>query len=189
MLKVLTDTQKQVILGTLLGYGFICDGENYPYLCIQHKVAEEHYLYSKIMELNNFSRKKAIYRKQTGVVGWRSKPNEAWKELYHLTYKDKKKHANDEWLNLLKDTGITVWFCDSGEIIDGKMKLNTQTFQYEGNEVIQQYFKNLGINCEIVRYRRTYFLMFDEAGTQTIKKIIYPIVPECILSKFFNQQD
>jgi recombination protein RecA len=181
MLDDLSGEYEQIILGTLLGSGFIC-GSDRCYLSFQHSLRYRDYFLSKAYTLSKYARKKAIYVHR-GIFIWRSRLDGTWKELKDFCYVDGKKVVSTEWLHPLTAIALAIWYCDSGQLIGYKKRnacLRTQSFGLAGNEIIATYFNEMGINCSIRKSKKSYVIVFSVAGTEKFLKIVAPYVHESL---------
>jgi hypothetical protein len=181
------DDQRQIVLGTLLGNGFICNAKN-PYLCIQHSYNYYAYMTSKINHLEEFSRKTGYYYKNN-IVGWRSSCSSIWLDFKKLCYKDKVKTVTMNWLDQLRAIGIAVWYGDSGCLIGYHKKnacLRTQSFGKAGNEIIAEYFNGVGLPCNINKSKKSYIITFSVEGTCSFLKLVARFIHPSMYNKLLN---
>lgn len=183
----MTDDQRQIVLGTLLGNGFICNSKN-PYICIQHSCAYSSYFKSKMSHLSEFGRSSPWYKKGN-ICGWRSISSPIWSEFKTLCYKDGKKNITMTWLNQLRDIGIAVWYGDSGCLIGYKNRnacLRTQSFGNDGNQIACQYFNEVGIECNLNKSKGSHVIVFSVSGTRILFKLVAPYIHPSMYSKLLN---
>lgn len=180
--------QRQIITGTLLGNGFICSANN-PYLCIQHSARYEDYFNRKIKHLECFGRKQAVYRRKN-IIGWRSSCSPIWQEFRDLAYVDGSKTISMAWLDKLHAIGLAVWYCDSGCLMGYKNRnvcLRTQSFGEAGNNIIKQYFDEIGLSCELNKSRQSSVIVFNVRSTERFLKIVAEYVPESLHERLLHR--
>jgi hypothetical protein len=180
------DDHRQIVLGTLLGNGYICKGRKNSYLCIRHSMSHVGWLKSKSLELLPYASKTPWYQYQTTCT-WRSHCSQDFNELRDLCYPDGKKQVSMKWLDQLRALAIAVWYGDSG-CLTGRNKKNaclrTQSFGFEGNKIIEQYFNEVGIPCHMNKSRKSWVIVFTVPGTEILmSKIVAPYLPE---SRYFK---
>lgn len=183
----MTDDQKQIVLGTLLGNGFICNAKN-NYLCIQHSCDYCAYFRSKIIHLDEFGRSNPWYKKKN-ICGWRSSCSPIWREFKKMCYQDSKKTVTMDWLDQLRAIGIAVWYGDSGCLAGYKQRnacLRTQSFGKQGNEIIAQYFNEIGIECHLNKSKKSYVIVFTVESSQILFKMVAPFVHPSMYDKLLK---
>lgn len=125
---ILTDTQRQVILGSLLGDMSISiykDGWN-PRLNISHSTTQKEYAMWKYSVLKNLIRTKPRIRflgsgfgressKMYGRIDFETMAFPCLLPIHKLVRGDGKKHVSKSWLNEITDPmGLAVWYMDDG---------------------------------------------------------------------------
>jgi recombination protein RecA len=181
------DDQKQIIIGSLLGNGFICNSKN-SYLCIQHSVDYIQYFKSKIAHIEEYGRLKAWYEKGK-TCGWRSRCSPIWSDFKKMCYKKGVKTVTMDWLDQLRAIGIAVWYGDSGCLIGYKKSnacLRTQSFGKVGNEIICRYFNEIGIECNINKSKKSYVIVFTKKGTNVFLKMVAPYIHYSMYDKLLK---
>lgn len=183
----MNEDQKQIVLGTLLGNGYICKSKKNCYLCMRHSERHLPWLQSKAFELQSLGSKTAWYHYETTVT-WRSACDPVFTELRSFCYPNGKKQVRMEWLDQLRDIGIAIWFGDSGCLTGRQQRnacLRTQSYGLEGNEIIERYFNEVGIPCNKNKSRNSYVIVFTVPGTQALLKMIAPCLPS---NRYFRFQ-
>lgn len=180
------DDHRQIVLGTLLGNGYICKGRKNAYFCMRHSAAHLPWLQSKAAELNAYASSTPWYTYKTTHT-WRSACSQEFNELRDLCYPGGVKTVTMPWLDQLRDIAIAVWYGDSGCLTGRGHKnacLRTQSFGEDGNRVIERYFNEVGIPCSMNRSRKSWVIVFSVPGTEILmSKIVAPNVPE---NRFFK---
>ena len=177
--------QRQVVLGTLLGNAFLCKGD---YLCIQHSKKNEDYLRLKAEVVSEYARPTPFYEK-SGTVGWRSSRNPIWQEFRTLCYTNDQKMVSMRWLDEMHAIAMTIWYCDSGSLIGYRRRnacLRTQSFG-QGNEIIKQYFSEIGIPCSMNKSKKSWIIVFGVEETEAFLKIVAPYVPTFLHDKLLRR--
>lgn len=175
------DDHRQIVLGSILGNGFICKGRKSSYFCMRHSVRHLAWLQSKAAELQAYESRTPWYQYETTCT-WRSASDSIFNELRELCYKDGVKTITMEWLDQLRDLAIAVWYGDSGCLTGRGQKnacLRTQSFGKEGNEIIARYFNEVGIPCNLNKSRGSWVVVFTIPGTEILmSKIVAPLMPK-----------
>lgn len=123
-----------------------------------------------------------IYEDKT-TMRWHSISTPALNEIYHYFYKDGKRIVNDFLLDKLRDIGLMVWFMDGGGIKNNCAFFRTRLYGEEGTEIINEYFKLLGMNSHISEKK----VFLDEPSTIRLLKVIAPVTPEFMYESLVEQ--
>ena len=173
-MKRMNDDQRQIVLGTLLGNGFICRSNSNSYLCIQHSRKYVDYFKSKAKDLESLSRTNPWYFRRN-IIGWRSSCDTIWDYYRALCYQGEDKVVNENWLHPLRDIGLAVWYQDCGCLAGYRNRnacLRTQIFGEEGNKLIAKYFNEMGFDCKVNKSRKSWVILFSVASTEKLFKVI-----------------
>jgi len=155
----LTNFQKAVIVGNILGDGCLCENwskTNYR-LKINHSVKQKEYIFWKYEILKNIVLSEPKIYKPTQAVGFRTISHPELTSLWEMFYRDKRKIIPKNIKEFLKDPIVlAVWFMDDGNVRKSKnntvygFHINTQSFTFEENEMLVKALKdNFGIVCAI----------------------------------------
>lgn len=172
--KYIDDDMRQIICGGLMGSSFICKGSNDYILGMSHSNRHEEWLKIKAAELQSFGSKTPIHKRKNGVF-WRSIPHPYFTYLRTKTYDDDQRIVTMDWLNSFRDLAIAIWFGDSGGMTGRNKKnamLKTQSFGMKGNEIICQYFNEVGLPCNINMHKGTPIILFTVDGTKDLFRLI-----------------
>jgi len=114
---------------------------------------------------------------------WRAKLSPNWFTFKENHYGEDGKIIKMEVLDKLKDIGLAVWFGDKGYWVS-KKKIGLRTTTYkEQNEIIIQYFNEVGIPCFFRKYGDTGRVVFNEFGTEVFLRLITHRFPYSLLKK------
>ena len=172
----MNDDQRQVVLGTLLGNGYICKGKKNHYLCMRHSVHHLDWLKSKAMELGDLASANPWYEYETTWT-WRSRCDSIFVELRKLYYPKDVKEVSMDWLDSLRDIAIAVWYGDSGCLAGRNSKnacLRTQSFGFKGNKIIETYFNEVGFPCSMNKSRNSFVIVFSVHSTRKFLTMVAP---------------
>jgi hypothetical protein len=174
------DNQRQIILGTLLGNGYLCQGSKNSYLCMRHSIKHLDWLQTKASELTQYGAATPWYISGTTCT-WRSISHPIFTELRQFCYPEGKKQISMEWLDQLRDVAVAVWYGDSGTLMGRKQKnacLRTQSYGLEGNQIIERYFNEVSIPCHLNKSRSSHVIVFTVPGTELLIRMIAPWLPK-----------
>lgn len=206
----LTQLQKEILVGTLLGDSSISlkkNGCNNPSLVFVQSKSQERYLKYKLFCFHNFFT--SFHRrfdaldikfKETsfgGLVG-RLTSDTAPCLLEFVNFK-KDKLSEDLLEKYLSPIGLAFWLMDDGHLMSNKgktkktkyLKLNTQGFNYESHLILQRILKNkFSLNAEIRdlnRFGKHYnFLFFNNTESLKLIDLIKDFVHPTLYYKIYN---
>ena len=121
-LPAITEEQEQVILGTLLGDGYLLRQSLYGthILCLEHSIKQKAFLEWKMEKLGSLKGcidERQRYDKRTnkvyGLIRGKSKVHPIFSELKKEYYRGKKV-IRRKFLNRLTALGLATWFMDDG---------------------------------------------------------------------------
>jgi hypothetical protein len=146
----LSEEERLVIIGSLLGDGCLERNGKYFRLQITHSIKQKDYLVWKMDKLKNLTNGK-IYIYKTSCR-FRTKTLPIFKKFYRMFYVNGVKRIPSNIHTLLKnDLVLSVWFMDDGNIRKIKDKvygyyLNTQGFSREDNiKLIKAFYEVYGL--------------------------------------------
>lgn len=189
--------KNDIVFGSLLGDSYI---NKKGYLVTAHSQQQKDYLLWKMdlfsKQFNvNYGERTLINKKENKQyiqVYFYTNVTDYLKNIRNYFYKPNKTITMKQ-LNKLSPLGLCIWYCDDGCLSfhnkNGKIKgrqliLNTQSFTYDENIIIQQYFKEKwDINCNIHKDKNNFRIWMN--GTEAFKfiNIIKEHVPECMYYK------
>lgn len=185
------DNQRQIVLGSLLGGGFLCSGAKNNYFCMRHQHKHLPWLQTKAKEISYYAAATPWYMSGTTCT-WRSVSHPIFTELRNFCYPEGKKKMCMEWLDQMRDIGLAVWYGDSGTLIGRKQKnacLRTQSFGLEGNQIIERYFNEVDIPCKINKSRSSHIIVFTVPGTEALIRMISPWLPKNRYSMMLGDEE
>lgn len=180
----LTDNQRQVLYGTILGGSSIVKparGKN-CYLAMRDR--DYNWLSYKIEELRNFFKIDGhTIKKDKNTFRCYSIAYPVFNEIYDLFYSQDGKIIAPELLEVLNDTAWMVWFVDAGRKSKRKAYLRTHKFGATGSQVICDYFNSLDCDCELRQCRGRYELVFSNSGAVELLATFAHRLPKFIVDR------
>jgi recombination protein RecA len=186
----LSEEQKSVVLGTLLGDGCIhlprSEWRVQARLIMVHSLDQREY----------FMYKYSMLRPHMGSVGiiknggWggqliraSSLTHPYWTGLYHLIYEGRRKKVSPAWLReITHPIGLAVWYMDDGGLTGGLRtvsEISTNAFTFEENQLLVRWLeKSWGVGCHVapdVRHDQ-YYILLNSAGRDRFFDLIRPFV-------------
>lgn len=171
----MSNEQRQITIGTLLGKSFIVKLKGRNCFITIPESQDINWLNYKTNIVDNL---KNVFIKDNKRVLWRSRCNIYWNKIYEEFYENGKKTIKMKILDELRDNGLCTWFLDKGIFIKNQICLGTTVFGLQGNKIIHQYFNEVGIPCEIKKERNTGKILFTKKGTEVLLATIVRAAPE-----------
>jgi len=179
-----TDWQRQVIIGTVLGGSSIIKpkkGRN-CYLSMRGKSA--HWLECKTQELHFPRAQNPYYVENRRYFRWHSACLPLFNEFHKLLYDNGKRKVDIEVLNGLRDIGLAVWFLDAGSIRVNKLYMSVSWFADESIATICRYFQEIDLDNEIVGKS----IVFSELSTKRFLRVVVDFVPKFMFYKLESKK-
>lgn len=180
---LLTDEQKEIILGTSLGDGYIAPNGT---LHIAHCAEQYPYLYWLHHKLKPLVSGGISNCKKTNSFNFSTKSLDLLKQLRKELYPKGKKVVSKRVLNLLSPLALAVWFMDDGSRNGSNNFLHTEGFTHSDRKLITQYLKEKwGIKASIrkeIKHGKTYYLhFFDAENSFKLAQIVkYHVLPSML---------
>jgi len=178
----LTQEQKSIITGSLLGDGYlrIVPGRKNAFLEINRSLAEKNYVDWKYQKLKDLVKSPPKQRKGQGQrIAYRffTRQYPELTKLYQKFYRGREKIVPNLKLNPLM---MTVWFMDDGSKSYKTYYLNTQRFDYLSQKrLIQMLKKQYKIDSSLNRDKEYYRIRIKQGSAERFKKLIKNyIIPE-----------
>lgn len=127
----LSDSTKEIILGSLLGDGSLKKYRGYKNarFSFRHSEAQKEYFHWKANKLKEISGKKSIFKQnhdggysQKAKLKFQSRALEGLSELFELTHKKNSFHVRRKWLNEMTPLSLAIWWQDDGSLISNGRK-------------------------------------------------------------------
>ena len=160
----LNEEEKQIIIGSLLGDGYIWRGKellNSSYLILEQGARQIDYLLWKGQKLKKIGCKFYQYYKYSTVVSRYTSRNQIRSTCSYMIgnlckefYNENGKIIKEEIINQLTPLGLAIWYMDDGTYCKRNTicELCTQSFSYEDNKKIVKMLKEkFDIQTEIYK--------------------------------------
>ena len=178
----LTQEQKSIIIGSVLGDGYlrIVPGRNNAFLEVNHSINERDYVDWKYQKLKEIVKSPPKLRRGKGRrIAYRffTRQHPGLTKLYQKFYRNGKKIVPKLKLNPLT---IAVWFMDDGSKSYKTYYLNTQRFDYLSQKGLIKTLKDqYGIDSSLNRDKGYYRIRIRQNSAGRFKRLndIY-IIPE-----------
>jgi recombination protein RecA len=202
----LTDEEKQIVYGTLLGDGCLLrDIHGSVYLKVYHGITQLEYTKWKFSQLSHLvslgTSGPGITTRNDGTqrCHFSSRRHPELKPLWQSLYSSGRKIVTRKYLNLMGPLAIAIWWMDDGYSGVNKLRrcrygsLATCAFSFEENLLIQRWFRNMyGIETAIKyahKDKRDPYIRFNGTNMKRLRKLILPYVPQCMSYKIDMHYD
>ena len=171
----LTQEQKSIIIGSLLGDGYlrIVPGRKNALLEINHSISEKDYVDWKYQKLKNLAKSPPKQKHGKGRrIAYRffTRQHPELTKLYQKFYQDGRKFVPNLELDPLI---IAVWFMDDGSKSYKTYYLNTQRFDYRSQKkLIQMLKEQYRIDSALNRDKTYYRIRIKQSSAERFKRLI-----------------
>lgn len=180
--------QKDIIIGTLLGDGFLERDGNHTRLIIDHSDTQRAYLEWKFQQLKSLGGK-VIYKKRFDTRTkrfyyhciFRSRTSSLFEEYFILFYKQKRKIVPRQLSDIINSQILAIWLMDDGYCRNdcNALRINTQSYSYEEHVIIQQALQTLGIDSNIHRQKQYWVTYIPSKAMNRVRTLVSDlIIPE-----------
>ena len=183
----LNQFQKSVIIGTILGDGYlrIVPGRQHAFLEINHALSQREYVMWKYDVLEGIRAGAPTVRNGNGMrtaIRFYTRQSEELTELYLKFYSDKvKKIPSDLQLD---PVALSVWFMDDGSRCrESDVYLNTQQFDTESQMILLKALHELGLEATLNKDKEYFRIRFLK---KSISKLFEIVKPNIILSMHYK---
>lgn len=179
--------QQNIILGTLLGDGFLERNGRYCRLIIDHSSKQKDYLLWKSRYLDTFFPKiiqRERYDSRTNRTYshciMRTRTSVLLERFRDIFYSKEKKNLPKDLPKVINWMILAVWIMDDGYKRNDcrAFRLNTQGYSFEEQQIVQKSLGMLGIDTVIQRHKNSFCIYIPSKSFDTvvqgIKKFIIP---------------
>lgn len=180
--------QGEIIIGTLLGDGFLERNGNYFRLIIDHSLKQLPYLQYKHDHLKDFGGRIVLKKRFDSRTGkfydhclYRTRTSSILAEYQNLFYVKKRKSIPSNLPKIITPQILAIWFMDDGYKRNdcNAARLNTQSYSLEEHMVIQQALLNLGIQSKIHKQKQNFVTYIPSSSMNKFRGLIKDfIIPE-----------
>ncbi len=174
----LNQFQKSVIIGTILGDGYmrIVPGRQNAFLEVNHALSQREYVDWKYAVLQNVSAGAPKVRIGNGnrkAVRFHTRQSEELTEIYRQFYQNKTKVIPGDLL--LNSVSLAVWFMDDGSRCrESDVYLNTQQFDIESQTILLKALSELGLKATLNKDKEYQRIRFLKESIQRLFSLIHP---------------
>lgn len=184
----LSRTEKQVLLGGILGDGSVKKYKNYKTAryAFRHSEIQSEYFYWKARELKNLASENSTHVQERNSAGnrmlrFQTLALPSIESIYLVTTENNEKSIRREWLNKLDPLGLAVWWMDDGSLIGNTTKgvFCTDSFSYEEQVILQRYLAeewDIEVRIKPVKGREGHNRL-HLTSVRELKKLLRVIIP------------
>jgi hypothetical protein len=171
----LTQLQKSLIIGTLLGDGYLrkLKGRKDAFLEVNHSIRAKDYVDWKYSVLKSIAGGVPKSRHGNGHrIAYRfyTRQHPELSQMHELFYESGKKRIPDIQLD---PVSLAVWFMDDGSRCrDRDVYLNTQQFNFSDQEKLRRMLKSLGLGTTINKDKSYYRIRFLKDSIKKFNQLI-----------------
>ena len=180
-LTPLSGQQRQVLLGSLLGDGYLMPTTSGHCFRVGHGLAQAGYVDWKYRHLRDFVRSAPRASGRTYYFRTISMPElSAFRQLWYRT--GRKSLPAESLQAELGPLGLAVWFMDDGSLEGRQVRINSQSFSLDENEQLSGFLRaKFGIESRLNLDKGRGRLRISEASIGRLKSLIGPhIIPEML---------
>jgi len=180
--------QRSIIIGTLLGDGFLERNGKFVRLHIDHSIKQKEYLYWKYRELKTF-----VPSKPRIIISYHRKAQKEYRRLHFATYSldvfeyywkifysNNRKAITNLIFSELKDPlSLAVWYMDDGYKRNDcdALRFSTESFSSAEQKLLQKVLaKNFGIKAVIHRKSKWWNLYIPHRETLKFIDLVSPYI-------------
>lgn len=185
----ITDYQRAIIVGTVLGDGSLIEtfSKNNLRLQIDHCIAQKEYVLWKYEALKPFILTPPTYQPKNRSWRFRTISHPELTELGRLFYRNRQKIVPQEITSLLEPIGLAMWFMDDGahDHRNGAYIINTQCFDLAEVNLLQRCLKQkFGIIHLSLHYDKSGWRIYIKKDSQErFKKLLLPFMLPSMMYK------
>ena len=181
---VLTQRQKEILIGTVLGDAYLEKNGRYTRVRIDHYDKHKTYIFWLAQEFLPFSLKpRHIVEtdkrngKQYSRWHFSTKSLPIFDEFRELFYRNGKKIISPLLVKILSPLSLAIWYMDDGSNNGRNITLNTHNFSISEQKVLQKFLLNkFGVATTLVKDRSKYKIAVGSYEYSKFIKIVRPFV-------------
>lgn len=172
----ITDWQRQVIVGTLLGGSSLVKPRNGNNCYLSMRGRNGKWLQCKAQEIG-FSAPNSFHLEDK-YCRWHSVCSPIFNEFYDQFYNNGRKVVRFDILDSLRAIALTVMFLDVGLMRCGRIRLNFRSFGPDGAKTVLEYFATLDLNGTVTGSK----IELDDNSTKKFIVVVGEHIPEFMLA-------
>ena len=181
--KLLTSEQLELVVGSMLGDGYLVKTTNGYAFRVNHGISQKDYVDWKHNLLRDFVN--TVPRQSGSTYYFRTVTHPKFVELRKLFYKDWLKVIPKRLIKASLDPFIlAVWIMDDGSRDGRQLRINTQCFSQEEQVFLQNVLRaKLGIESSLNRDKNQFRLRIKKNSMERLRKLTVPYIIPSMLYK------
>lgn len=192
---MLSQRQKEILIGTILGDGHLEQNGKGVRLRVDHGMSQSDYVMWKFEEFKNLATNKPRIirsfhkknKKHYERLHFSTYSNGLFVEWRNLFYKDKIKIIPQNISKILiSPLSLAIWFMDDGYKRNdcNALRINTDLFIFQEQQTLVKCFKNnFGIDSTIHKKGKTYNIYIPEKSSKKFCDLVKPYFLDSLLYK------
>lgn len=174
--KLLTDEQIELVVGSMLGDGYLVKTTCGYAFRVNHGIAQKDYVDWKHNKLCDFVNSKP--RQSGNTYYFRTVTHPKFIELREVFYRDRLKVIPKNLIETLMNPFIlSVWIMDDGSRDSRQLRINTQCFSQEEQVFLQNVLRaKLGIETTLNRDKQQFRLRVNAKSMGHLKELVMPYI-------------
>lgn len=175
----LSPRQQEIVIGSLLGDGYLVRTTRGRAFRVNHGLAQQAYVdwkYSELCLLTNSPPR----RSSNKCYYFRTVSHDYFNELYKIFYPEGRKALPLELVyERLSPLMLSVWFMDDGAKDGDQIRINSQSFSRKENEALIEILEaKFGIVATLNRDKNRYRLRVSAKSMSNVRQLVAPhIIP------------
>lgn len=176
---ILSDWQRQIIVGTILGGSSLVKPPKGRNCYLFMRSSDKEWIEYKAEELKCLSSQRP-FTLEGNTLRWHSNCYPLFNELRNIFYDKETKFITEHILDevCMKDIGLATWFGDCGKVKKDRIWLNTHKFGENGTNAICNWFNSAMLEAEVAKERDSYRVVLTRKGTQKFLATVAHTMPD-----------
>lgn len=185
---------REILFGTLLGDAFLEQNGKYRRFVCAHSSKQQEYITWKFNLLSQLTQCRLDYKvrqdprngKIYSAFQLRTITSPIWDDFYNLFYKNGRRIIPSSLPDIISAQVLAIWLMDDGYRRSdcNAMRLNTQGYSYQENQVIKQSLNNLGIESRIHHQAKYLVIYIPSSSMGTLRSKMLPYIVPSMEYKF-----
>ncbi|MCO6432575.1 MAG: hypothetical protein J5J00_17110 [Deltaproteobacteria bacterium] len=173
----LTHRQKEILFGSMLGDGYLVRTTRGYAFRVNHCLGQKPLVDWKYYELQTLTNSPP--RTYKNSYYFRTVSHQLFSQLREMFYEQNRKRIPKMLDEFLTPLALAVWIMDDGAKDGRQLRINTQSFSLEENEILLKFMKaKFGIWATINRDKNRYRLRVSAASMSNVRQLVTPhIIP------------
>lgn len=170
-----SDRQQSIVVGSLLGDAYLVQTTRGYAFRVNHSVVQKDYVDWKYKELEMFVNSAPRSSKQ--CYYFRTVSHPYFSQMRSLFYNGKQRIVPDSLEQWLDPLSFAVWVMDDGAKDGGQLRINTQSFSFEENQLLIEILKaKLGITATLNRDKNRFRLRVSAYSMPRVRQLLAPYI-------------